>query len=140
VPVGRATVSVRPEVSLPDAARNAIVAGGAELTMTLAVLALFPVFGSVGLAKETLAVLLMVVLDAVPLLTLTTRMNTRRSAGIVTWVGALIVPVPPTDGCVHDQPKELLVSDSNLVFAGIVSAKVMLFAVPGAALATVMVW
>ena len=102
-------------------------------TTSAAVALLLDRFGS-DVAEVTLAVLLIAVPAAVPAVTLSTTVKVADPAAKVGLV-QLMVPVPPTEGVVHDQAPGA-VTDTKVVFGGVVSVRLTVVAVLGPALFT----
>src|SRR5205809_2479077 len=105
--------------------------------VVVAVALLLPGVTSV-VALETDAVLLSVVPLAVVALTLTISVNVAVAAGVIVAIVDWSVPVPPTGGVVEVQVAGA-VNETNVVFAGMASLSVTVWALLGPRLLTVMV-
>jgi len=103
-------------------------------TTSEAVALLLALLGSV-VAELIVAVSMIVVPAEVPAVTFTITGKLAVPGAKLVFV-QVIVPVPPTAGTVHDQPDGTGLSDTKVVFAGIVSVKLADVAAPGPAFVT----
>ena len=109
----------------------------AVVTVVVAVAVLLAAFGS-DVADVTAAEFVMVVLSATEASTCTTKLKDAEAPLANEPVVALTLPVPPTGGVVVAQPTGAL-SEKNVVLAGTASVSDTLAALPGPALAAVIV-
>ena len=105
----------------------------ARATTSAAVAVLLAELGS-EIAELTVAVLLTAVPAAVPAVTFKATLKLAEPAAKLGSV-QLMVPVAPTAGVVHDHPAGG-VTDTNVVFAGVVSVRLAVVAVLGPAFVT----
>ena len=106
----------------------------APATVTFAVAVLLDGLGS-GVADETVAVSDRVVPEAVPALTLKTGWNVADAPAARVAMVHVMVPVPPTDGVMQDQPAGGA-REKKVVFVGTVSVKLTEEAADGPAFMT----
>ena len=115
-------------------ARSALT--GAPITVSASLAALLAGTGS-AVAELTVAVLVITVPPATAMPTLTVRLNAALPPAARVAMVQVTVPPAPTAGVTHDQPGAA-VSDTKVVPAGSVSARVAPVAASGPALATTM--
>jgi hypothetical protein len=135
-PDGRLMVSVRPPVSVLDAARNSMPRLLLLATVTLALLVLFAALGS-RLLVLIVAVFASTLPGAAVALTFSTRVNVADAPAARLAAVQLTVPLPPTRGVVQVQP-DGRASDWNVELNGTRASSVALTA-PGPLLVTAIV-